>query len=102
MHLLQETRRFLRSEWLAPALHIGLFAITWLTYFIQNAPLFDGPSRWGFNVLFFADLPISVVAFSKFWDGQVLYALSLWGILGTMWWYFLGIGLRALLIRKSH
>lgn len=49
MHLLQETRRFLRSEWLAPALHIGLFAITWLTYFIQNAPLFDGPSRWGFT-----------------------------------------------------
>ena len=102
MHLLQETRRFLRSEWLAPALHIGLFAITWLTYFLQNAPLFDGPSRWGFNVLFFADLPISVVAFSKFWDGQVLYALSLWGILGTMWWYFLGIGFRALLGRKSH
>jgi|ERR1700756_3780633 hypothetical protein len=102
MHSLQESKRFLRSEWLAPILHIGLFAITWLTYFVQNQPLFDGPSRWGFNVLFIVDLPISLVAFSKLWDGQLRYALSLWCILGTAWWYFLGVGIRSLLTRKSH
>lgn len=102
MHLLPQSRRFLRSEWLAPTLHIVVFAATWLTNLVQKEPLLDGPARWGFNLLFFADFPISVVAYSKMWDGRLFYGLSLWGVLGTAWWYFLGIGIRSLVGPRSH
>jgi hypothetical protein len=91
MHLLLQRNKFLRSQWLAPTLHMLLFAITWLTAFAQAQPLLDGPASWGFFILSIIDFPISMVAFSKMWDGKMVYGLSLWGILGTVWWYFLGI-----------
>jgi hypothetical protein len=82
---------FMRSRWFAPTLHILLFAITWLLDLAQSQPLLDGPARFGFAVLFITDFPISLVAFSALWEGKLVYALLLWGILGTVWWYFAGI-----------
>jgi hypothetical protein len=46
----------LGSRWFAPMVHAFLFAITWLTALFQSQPLLDGPARWGFMVLFFANI----------------------------------------------
>jgi hypothetical protein len=76
----------------APALHVCLFALTWGLFWIQAQPLANGPADWPFRILFIADLPISVVAFGVMFgsDARFPYALAVWGILGTLWWYFLG------------
>lgn len=94
MRLLLESNEFLRSRWFAPTLHILLFAATWLAALAQAQPLLDGPARWPFGLLFVADLPISLVAFSAIWMGKLVYALLLWGVLGTAWWYLLGVWIR--------
>ena len=88
IHLLLQWNKVLRSRWFAPTLHILLFAITWITVFVQSESLLDGPARWGFTLLLILDFPISLVAYSAIWDNRLVYALSLWGILGTAWWYF--------------
>jgi hypothetical protein len=102
MRFRQECKRFLRSDLLAPTLHTLVFALTWLIYFVQQEPLMDGPSRWGFAILFFSDFPISLVAFSKLWDGRFFYALSLWGTLGAAWWYLIGVGIQSLFASKRR
>lgn len=88
MHLLLRSKR---SLLLAPTLHILIFATAWLADLAQSQPLLVGVSRWGFGVLFVADFPISLVAFSWLWDGRRVEALSFWAILGTAWWYLLGL-----------
>lgn len=82
-----------RGQVAAPVLHICLFTLTWVLYWIQQQPLLDGPSRWPFAVVFLADLPISVVAFGVMFgsEARAPYALAAWGVLGTLWWYFLGL-----------
>jgi hypothetical protein len=83
IQLPQRSKRFLRSRWFLPTLHIVLFGITWVTALVQSQALLDGAARWGFGLLFVADFPISLVAFSWMWDGRTAEALSFWGILGT-------------------
>lgn len=78
-------------------MHVFLFAITWLCALAQDKPLLDGRARWGFIFLFFADFPISVVGFSAMWDGRSIYGLLLWGIVGTAWWYFVGMWIQNLI-----
>jgi len=91
MHVPLGYKKLLHSRWFAPTLHILLFAITWLTDLAQSQPLLDGPARLGFAVLFICDFPISLVAFSAMWDGKLAFGLLLWGVLGSVWWYFLGL-----------
>lgn len=81
-------------QWLAPAIHAILFAVMWLTSRSQSQPFLDGPARWPFGLLFFSDLPISAIGFSMMWDGKWNSGLLFWGLVGTVWWYFLvrGIG----------
>jgi hypothetical protein len=81
-----------RARLTAPLLHVCLFALTWMLFWIQSQPLLDGPSRWPFGVLFFGDLPISAIAFGVMFgsDARMPYALVAWGVLGTLWWYLLG------------
>ena len=90
-----------RPRFAAPALHVGLFAVTWILDWIQPQALANGPADWPFRVLFIADLPISLVAFGVMFnsDARFPYALAMWGILGTLWWYFLG---RLMEGRGSH
>lgn len=83
------TVRFL---WLAPAVHLVVFVTTLLINVAQKAPSLDGPARFGMHVLFFADFPISAVAFSLIWDRRLTLGLLLWGVLGTVWWGILGLG----------
>jgi hypothetical protein len=86
MHLIR------RLYVLAPVLHGLLFAVTWLLFWLQPRPLAQGPADWPFRILFLADLPISLIAFGAMFRSDALfpYALGLWGILGTVWWWFLG------------
>ena len=76
----------------AAGLHVCLFALTWLLFWIQSQPLANGPADWPFRILFVADLPLSLIAFGAMFnsDSSFPYALAAWGILGTLWWYFLG------------
>ena len=85
----------------APVLHACLFALTWGLFWVQPQPLANGPADWPFRILFCADLPISIIAFGVMFnsDERFPYALAAWGILGTLWWYFLG---RLMEGRGSH
>lgn len=76
----------------AVLLHTLLFAATWITYWLQKVPLADGPAFWPFSVLLFADLPVSVLAGGMLWSegkNSFQYGLVTWGVLGTLWWYWL-------------
>jgi hypothetical protein len=85
-------------KWLAPSIHLLLFGLTLLIAIThQSQPLFDGPAGPGFNVLFFADLPISVIAFSMMWDKHLVTGIALWGIVGTIQWYFWGLVIERIL-----
>jgi hypothetical protein len=81
-----------RARVTAPILHAFLFALTWVLYWLQGQPLLDGPSRWPFLAVFLGDFPFSVVAFGVMFGSEerTPYAIAAWGILGTLWWYFLG------------
>jgi hypothetical protein len=81
-----------RPRLAAPVLHMCLFILTWVLSWIQPQPLAQGPADWPFRILFVADLPISLIAFGVMFnsDAHFPYALAAWGILGTLWWYFLG------------
>jgi len=83
---------FPRPRVTAPSLHAYVFALTWVLYRLQHQPLLDGPSRWPFVAVFFGDFPISALAFGVMFGSDELasYAVAAWGILGTLWWYFLG------------
>jgi len=81
-----------RPRLVAPGIHVCLFALTWVLFWIQPQPLAQGPADWPFRILFLADLPISLLAFGVTFnsDARFPYALAARGILGTLWWYFLG------------
>ena len=76
----------------AAALHAGVFALTWLLYWIQPQPLFDGPSRVPFAIVFLVDLPFSAFFFGIIFTSSERFipAVAAWGVIGTLWWWFLG------------
>jgi hypothetical protein len=86
-----------RARFTAPALHAILFAVACVLMWSSNKPIFDGPAGIPFGVLWVADLPISALAFSVMFTSAEhdWLAWSLWGILGTAWWYFLGLSIEA-------
>src|SRR5262245_21646724 len=96
------TRGKLRRRYYAPLLHGILFAATWLLYWIFPQPLLNGPARWPFMVLWVADMPISIVCFGFLFMGKVAPALVAWGVLGTLWWYLLGLGIEKMTSRWSR
>jgi hypothetical protein len=94
------TTRRLRPRYVAPLLHGILFASTWILYSIFPQPLLDGPAKWPFMVLWLADIPISVVCFGFLFAGEVIPALIAWGVLGTLWWYLIGLGIEKMISRR--
>ena len=81
-----------KPRWIAPSIHLLLFGLTlWVAITHQSQPLFDGPAAFGLGILLFADLPISVIAFSMMWDKHFVSAITLWGVVGTIQWYFWGV-----------
>ena len=73
----------------APLLHVLLFALSWLPIFIH--PTVPQPSYWVF-LLGLADFPISFLAGVALFRSDALtpYALTVWLVLGTIWWSYLG------------
>lgn len=88
-----------QARYAAPCLHMALFALTWGLFAISSKPLLDGPAAWPFGVLFVLDLPLSAVAFGVLFTrgdyGTVTVALTVWLVVGTVWWYFLGRSIEA-------
>lgn len=64
---------------------------------ISTQPLLDGPARWPFMVLFTIDAPISEYAFGVIFTSteHTALAIAAWGILGTLWWFVLGVSIDA-------
>ena len=96
-------RKIPRARFTAPALHLVLFGITWLLARISSQPILEGPASFPLGVLFFADFPISAIASSVMFMSARLawYAITLWGVLGTFWWYALGLSIEAWLRRLA-
>ena len=80
--------------WIAPLVHTCLFAIVWLVAYCQSQPLLDGPARWGFILLLFADFPLSAAAFYAMFRGDVRLGVMFWLLAGTAWWFLLSLWFR--------
>jgi len=80
-----------RSAWIAPGIHAGLFALMWAIFLVQEHPSVVGPVAILFDTLLIADFPLSFVAFGMIWEGHWQSAMLLWGTVGTVWWYLLGL-----------
>ena len=81
-----------QARLIAPAAHVAIFAFMWILYGCQPQGLLDGPSRWPFALLFLGDFPTSVIAFGAMFTSETAapYAIAVWGIVGTIQWYFIG------------
>ena len=101
--------RIPRARITAPAAHACLFAVAYSCYllFERNA---HHPGKLDLmTIVWIADLPVSVLAsFLTLGIGvgvvggrQVAFAFVVWAVLGTMWWYFLGISIEAWIRRSS-
>jgi hypothetical protein len=101
-------RKLLRARVIAPFLHALLFAIAFPLAQASTNNL--GPAKWPLFILWLADLPFSIIA--QLWSLSASDALrtrtesawipwALWGVTGTVWWFFLGISIEAWIKRFS-
>jgi hypothetical protein len=95
-------RKTLRLKYVAAEVHALLFIFMWVLYFVFSQPLMDGPAGFLFLILFIADLPISFIAFAVMFTSSERGPITavLWGILGTLWWFAIGIAIEARV--RSH
>jgi hypothetical protein len=87
-----------RARITAPVLHALLFALTSILLAMSTSPILNGPAKIPFGIVFVADLPFSAFAFSVMFFSEEYgwFAFAIWGVLGTAWWYFLGMSFEAL------
>lgn len=87
----------------APVIHAILFALASLFMLVSEKAILDGPAMLPFAILFFGDLPFSAFAFAVMFtnDKNGWIAWCLWGIVGTVWWYLLGVSIEAWIRRLS-
>ena len=87
----------------ASTIHALLFGLTSVVFLISDRPILDGPGAIPFVVLLVADIPISIVVFSEMFFSAKYgwFAFAAWGVLGTIWWYFLGMSIEAWIRRFS-
>jgi hypothetical protein len=88
---------------IAPVLHALLFGIASLLLLFSDAPVLDGPARFPIIILWTVDIPISLIASARlfFHDEYAKLVWALWGFMGTLWWYFLGISIEDWIKRLS-
>jgi hypothetical protein len=69
----------------------------------SNRAIADGPAGFPILILWIADIPISLVASERlfFHTEHAKLVWALWGAIGTIWWYFLGISIEAWTTRFS-
>ena len=99
----QNVQKPAQAKYIAPAIHAFLFLAMWLLYWACAQPLMDGPSALPFFILFIADLPKSIFAFGVMFTSSINGTLAAvgWGILGTFWWFLIGLSIDAR-ARKKH
>jgi hypothetical protein len=99
-------RKPVQAKYIAPAIHALLFLAMWGLYWVSTQPLMDGPSALPFFILFIADLPISIVAFGVMFTSTANGTLAAvcWGVLGTLWWFLIGLAIDARIrrFREKH
>jgi Tol biopolymer transport system component len=90
-------RKTLRVKYIAAEVHALLFISMCVLYFVFSQPLMNGPSAFLFVILFIVDLPISMIAFGVMFTSSQMgpVAAVLWGVLGTLWWFAIGIAIDA-------
>src|SRR5580704_1520094 len=90
-------RKTLRFKYIASELHALLFISMWAIYFVFSQPIMNGPSALLFVILFIVDLPISMIAFGVMFTSSEMgpVAAVLWGVLGTLWWFAIGLAIDA-------
>jgi Tol biopolymer transport system component len=90
-------RETLRVKYIAAEIHALLFVSMWVLYAGFSQPLGNGPSNLPFVILLIADLPISLIAFGVMFTSAEMgpVAAVLWGVLGTLWWFAIGIAIDA-------
>jgi len=103
--------RIPRARITAPAVHACLF-VGGYAYWLLFERSAHHPGRLDLvAILWIADLPVSVLAsFMTLGIGfvvgigraQVAFGFILWAILGTIWWYFLGISIEVWIRRFSR
>lgn len=64
---------------------------------LSDKPVLNGPAAVPCLVLWFADIPFSLVAWSILFFSSQYAVLTwiAWGVTGTIWWYLLGISIEA-------
>src|SRR5260370_9055209 len=83
-----------RARFIAAALHAILFAVPCVLFWVANEPILPEATIFLFVLLFVVDLPISAMAFGVMLiPTKVWLAFGLWGVAGTIWWYFLGVSI---------
>jgi len=102
--------RIPRARITAPAVHACLFVLAY-AYWLLFESHAHHPGRLDLiTIVWIADLPISVLAsFMTLGIGfvagigraQVASGFILWAVLGTIWWYFLGISIEVWIRRLS-
>jgi hypothetical protein len=101
--------RIPRARITAPAVHACLFVVAY-TYWLLFEKSTHGNSRLDLMaIVWIVDLPISVLAsfltlgigLSVVGRAQIAFAFTVWFVLGTIWWYFLGISIEAWIRRFS-
>lgn len=81
----------------AAVLHALLFGIASILPLFSNEPILNGPAKLPIVILWVADIPISLIASERlfFHTEYARLVWALWGVIGTIWWYFLGISIEA-------
>ena len=99
MHLglLDVNTDFRRARTVAPILHAVLFCTASVLHLISDKPILNRPAHVPIVSPWVADIPISMAGFAVmfFSDKYGWLAWGLWGIIGTVWWYFLGLSIEA-------
>lgn len=95
--------RLPRARTAAPVVHGCLFVVASALLWTSGRPVLDGPARFPTLLFWVADIPISLIASGQlFFSNHFAWLVwGLWGVIGTIWWYFLGLSIEALLRRSS-
>jgi hypothetical protein len=100
-----------RARITAPAVHVCLFVVAYGYWLLFERGAHHNNARLDLiSIVWIMDLPIAILAsFLTLGIGlgvvgraQTAFAFTVWFVLGTIWWYFLGISIEAWIRRFSR
>jgi hypothetical protein len=103
--------RIPRARITAPAVHACLFVVAYGYWLLFERGAHHNNARLDLiSIVWIMDLPIAILAsFLTLGIGlgvvgraQTAFAFTVWFVLGTIWWYFLGISIEAWIRRFSR